>query len=191
VSYVEGVTLVIPTIPPRSGMLVRALKTVAAQRVKFSDVHLAYDLDRAGAAVTRQRGLDTVRTRWVAFLDDDDELYPIHLETLIHAVIDSGADLVYPWFDVGGGSDPFPDFFGRVFDPACPNMFPITVLARTEMLHATDGFRPDPDYEHGNGEDWVMWKDLVRLGADIRHVPVRTWRWNHDSGNTSGRADRW
>lgn len=195
-SYREGVTLVVPTIPPRDKLLARALTSVAKQRTRFSDLVIAYDLDKTGAAATRSRGLDSVRTRWVAFLDDDDELYPHHLETLIHAAIDHGADLVYPWFDVAGGSDPFPMFEGREFDPANPNLFPITVLARTELIHATGGFRHEPstlDPAIMEGEDWIMWLNVIALGGTIRHVPVRTWLWHHDTpgGNTSGRPGRW
>lgn len=193
-SYREGVTVVIPTIPPRTRLLTRALASVTAQRVKFSDVAIAYDLTRGGAAATRSRGLDGVRTRWVAFLDDDDELYPQHLEVLIHAAIDNGADLVYPWFDVAGGSDPFPMHEGRAFDPADPNVFPITVLARTELMHATGGFRREPspvDPTVLEGEDWVMWLNVIRLGGTILHVPARTWLWHHDSANTAGLPDRW
>ncbi len=190
----EGVTLVIPTIPPREAMLTRALKSAVNQRTKFSDFHIAYDLEKTGAAATRSRGLDGVTTRWVAFLDDDDELYPHHLETLIHAAIDTGADLVYPWFDVAGGTDPFPMFEGREFDPELPNMFPITVLARTELMHATGGFRHEPsplDPKIMEGEDWIMWLNVVRAGGTIRHIPERTWLWHHDSGNTSGLPNRW
>jgi hypothetical protein len=40
-------------------------------------------------------------------------------------------------------------------------------------------------------EDWTMWLDLAASGATFLHVPHRTWRWHHDSGNTSGRPERW
>lgn len=187
-------TLVIPTIPPRAKLLTRALESVTAQRMPFSDVVIAYDLERTGAAATRSRGLDGVQTRWVAFLDDDDELYAQHVEVLIHAAIDAGADLVYPWFDVAGGTDPFPQFEGKEFDPMLPNMFPITVLARTELLHSIGGFRHEPstlDPSIMEGEDWIMWINVIAAGGRILHVPQRTWLWHHDSGNTAGSPDRW
>lgn len=186
----EGVTLVIPTIPARDHLLARALATVAYQDLRFTEVHIVCDVEREGAAATRTKGLDAVRTRWTAFLDDDDELYRHHLKTLIYFVLEREADLVYPWFDVKGGTDPFPQFEGKAWDPAEPHMFPITVVARTELLQATGGFRY-PDGKVGGGEDWAMWLKLLAGGAEFVHCPQRTWVWHHDSKNTAGRPDRW
>ena len=183
----SGVTLVTPTIPPRVQHLKRAMSSVLKQERKFSDWFLIPDINREGAGPTRTKGMRAVATEWTAFLDDDDELYPNHLEVLIHAAIDHHADLVYPWFDVGGGTDPFPQFEGKEFDPAEPNMFPVTVLARTEVLQASSGF-PLAGVE---GDDWPLWQELVSMGVHIHHVPVRTWRWWHNSGNTSGLPDKW
>lgn len=193
-SYRPGVTLVIPTIPPRTQYLLRALTSAVLQTRPFSDVHIATDLNREGAGATRSRGLATVHTEWTAFLDDDDELLPNHLDVLTSFAAESGADLVYPWFDVIGGTDPFPMFEGMEFNPEIPNMFPITVLARTELLHEIGGFHhiPSPTHPHvQEGEDWVMWLDILRVGGVIKHVPVRTWLWHHHGQNTSGLADRW
>lgn len=181
-------TLVIPTIPPRTQLLKRALDSVWAQRRPFSDVIIATDLGHEGAGPTRTRGMRAVTTEWTAFLDDDDELHPDHLDVLIHGAIDSGADLVYPWFEVAGGTDPFPMHEGKVFDPADPNMFPVTVLARTEVLQASDGF---PLSDGVTGDDWPLWLQLADMGAKIVHVPHRTWTWYHNSGNTSGLPGRW
>lgn len=184
----EGITVVIPTIMPRHALLLRALSSVAKQTLMPTDVHIQYDLQKEGAAATRTKGLDAVKTRWVAFLDDDDELYPHHLKDCIYWGFDHRADLVYPWFDVKGGTDPFPQFEGVPWDPDEPHTFPITVVARTEVLQATGGFRPN---KNGADEDWVMWQDLVKAGARIEHVDVRSWLWHHDSKNTSGMAKRW
>lgn len=190
----EGVTLVVPSIPPRKQLLVRALTSAYRQDRPFSDVITCIDLDKEGAGPTRTRGMRMVDTRWTAFLDDDDELYPNHLAELFVSVEQERADVVFPWFDVVGGSDPFPQFFGREFDSAAPHMFPITVLVRTELLVETGGFRREPSRHDASileGEDWVMWLELIDLGAKIVHRPVRTWRWHHDSGNTSGLPSRW
>lgn len=192
----SGVTVVIPVHPPRikNGMLDKAVRSVTNQERKFSDCVVVVDINKEGAGPTRTKGMRSVTTEWTAFLDSDDELYPNHLEVLIHAAIDNGADLVYPWFDVKGGGDPFPMHEGKVFDPEAPNMFPITVLAKTELLQATDGFvrKPSPTHPHIlEGEDWCMWLQIIALGGKIVHVPVRTWRWNHGQHNTSGLPDRW
>lgn len=186
----SGVTIVIPVHPPRivNGMLTRALNSVTHQERKFDTCLVVVDINREGAGPTRTKGMRAVETEWTAFLDSDDALYPNHLEVLIHAAIDGGADLVYPWFDVEGGTDPFPMHEGRVFDPADPNMFPVTVLAKTEVLQASGGF-PINDGVHG--DDWPLWLELAAGGAKIVHVPVRTWCWSHNTENTSGLADRW
>lgn len=184
----SGVTLVVPTIPPRRKMLDRALGSVWAQRRPFSDVHVCVDVDRRGAGPTRTRGMMRVDTEWTAFLDDDDDLYPDHLDVLIHHAIDHDADLVFPWFDVVGGTDPFPEFEGQPFDTANPHMFPVTVLARTDVLQQTHGFPLACD---SDGDDWPLWKELCAMGARIEHVNKRTWRWYHHGSNTSGRPDRW
>ncbi len=54
-----------------------------------------YDHEHTGAAATKNRGLAKVTTEWVAFLDDDDQFKPEHLEKLREAQLDSGADVVY------------------------------------------------------------------------------------------------
>jgi len=182
-----GTTLVIPTIKPRRDLRERAIKSAEAQTLPFDQIIVEFDRDRTGAGPTRTRGMRQVETEWTAFLDDDDTLYPQHHQVLMDCAIETGADLVYPWFDVKGGTDPFPAFEGRVFDPADPNMFPVTVLAKTELLARSSGF-PLAGVE---GDDWPLWKELIELGANIVHVPVRTWQWFHHQGNTSGRSDRW
>jgi glycosyltransferase involved in cell wall biosynthesis len=183
----DGTTLVIPTIKPRRELLIRAVDSALDQTRVFDRIIVQYDTNRMGAGPTRTKGMREVTTQWTAFLDDDDVLYPHHHQTLLDTADQTGADLVYPWFDVKGGTDPFPMFEGRVFDPAEPNMFPVTVLARTELLHHSHGF----PLAGPEGDDWPLWLELVSMGAKIVHVPIRTWRWNHHQGNTSGRPDRW
>lgn len=184
----DGVTLIIPTIAPRKKLLLRAIESATKQRRPFSDMFIETDVDKRGAGPTRTRGMMQVQTKWTAFLDDDDVLYPQHLDVLIHHALDYDADLVYPWFDVVGGTDPFPMHEGKVFDRDNPTMFPVTVLAKTEVLQASHGF---PLAQHNDGDDWPLWKELCAMGANIVHVNQRTWAYHHDSGNTSGRPDRW
>src|SRR3546814_18596793 len=42
------------------------------------------------------RALEAVRTPWVAFLDDDDQFLPHHLQRLSQALTETQADVVYP-----------------------------------------------------------------------------------------------
>lgn len=175
-------------------MLARAVASVLDQTTPAAALSVAVDLGRAGAAVTRQRALDAVRTPWTAFLDDDDELYPQHLERLLAHAESTGADFVYSWFDVAGGTDPFPQHFGRPFDPDAPVQTTITVLVRTELAQAVR-FAPPPEGATVGGqrwgEDYQFTLGCIAAGARIVHLPVRTWRWNHHGANTSGSPDRW
>ena len=211
-----SVTVCIPSIPPRSDLLKRALKSVSAQTRPVTDVAIAFDTLKQGAGPTRSRALATVRTEWTAFLDDDDELKPKHVDLCLEWARATDADVVYPWFDVVSGGDPFPMFEGQAWDPAAPHIFPITVLAKTEAFHAAaeklGGFPSPPgmgshivtphldetgkvveaiDPNHWSGDDWPFWWTVNDMGYTISHLPERTWLWHHDSGNTSGLPTRW
>ncbi len=79
------VTVVIPTIPERSVFLRRALASVKSQTMQAEKVIVEVDAKYSGAAATRNRALKRVTTPWVAFLDDDDEFLPQHLDRLYQA----------------------------------------------------------------------------------------------------------
>lgn len=179
------VGVAIPTIPPRSELLCRALRSVQAQTYPVSQVSIATDHTRQGAASTRQRALDGITTEWCAFLDDDDEFLPFHVEHLVRFAQSSGADYVFSWFDVVGGSDPFPQHFGKTYDMDNPTHTTVTTLVRTELAQSV-GITMGP-----GGEDWIFTVRCIEAGAKIMHLPERTWLWHHDSRNTSGRPDRW
>lgn len=183
-------------------MLLRAVNSVMGQTVEPQAVAIALDTTREGAARTRNRALQMATTKWVAFLDDDDEFLPQHLNELLLAAEDLGVDVVYPWFAVPNGFDPFrvdgERVEGRPFDAHLKqaileecNFIPITVLARRELLMDHGGF-PEPysqRWPHDANEDWGMWKELLRDGARFVHVPQRTWLWHWHGGNTTGRAE--
>jgi glycosyltransferase involved in cell wall biosynthesis len=186
----------IPSIPPRTKLLQRAITSVLAQTRPVDEIHVVIDHGRQGAAATRTRACQAASADWLALLDDDDQFYPQHVERLLACAQETGADLVWPWFDVEGGTDPFPPaFFGRQWHPAEPHQFPITVLVRREALEAVgwflitaeDGVRM-PGW---TGEDMLCWVRLSLAGFKLVHLPERTWRWHHDSSNTQGLPDRW
>lgn len=101
-----GVTVVIPSIPPRAELLKRAVDSVhAAEHELFSfgfegEVMTVLDERREGAARTRHRGLTEVSTEWVAFLDDDDVMHDDHLWRLMEAALTYGADYVWSRFQI-------------------------------------------------------------------------------------------
>lgn len=163
-------------------MLERAAASVRAQTHPVGLV-LARDVHSMGAAMTRQHGLMEVETEWTAFLDSDDTMDPDHIEHLVTCARDTGADYVYPWFRVVGGSDPFPMFFGRPWDDSAPHSTTITILVRT-------GLAREVGFEGVYGEDYAFTLGCVAAGAQIVHLPRRSWTWNHGAQNSSGMPGR-
>ena len=207
------VTAIVTSIPTRREMLACALSSVHDQIRVPDDVIVRVDADRHGPAHQRNEATLRAGTEWVAFLDDDDWWYADHLESLLLAAAATGADLVYPWFDlyydttdctIRNDLDPLwvagERAFGRVFDDTARdhllttgNFIPVTVLVRREALLDVGGF-PLPgtvDWPHKDCEDWGAWRRLAHAGAQFHHVPRRTWGWRWHRKNTSGRTDRW
>lgn len=184
------ITVVIPTIPPRRGLLKRAIGSVLGQTLPAAAISVAVDLDKEGSAATRNRALAAAATEFVAFLDDDDQFLPQHLELLSACQESTGADVVYPWPQMVGAGDPRPDMFGKPFDAAelrRGSYIPVTSLVRTELAQiAKFRWRRDTPYD-----DHAFYLGLLNLDAKFVHLPQRTWLWNVTGQNTSGRPDRW
>lgn len=194
-------TVLITTIPTRGDRLAVALNSVAEQSMIPAELVVQLDENRLGAPGNRDAGLDRVTTKYVAILDDDDRMYPHHLETLYKAALDTDADIVYSWFDVEGGEDPFPQNFGKPWNPEEPIQTTVTVLAKAQVIRDAGGYSNTSgiseeelrQFSQGNtvGEDFRMVCNANANGAKIVHVPNRTWAYVHWTGNTSGRPDRW
>lgn len=183
-------TVAIPTIPPRSQLLERALVSAHAQTVPVAVV-VAVDEDREGEWTTRNRALALVETEWTAFLDDDDELLPGHVEMLLARQRETGADVVYPWFAVvwdDGHEDPkwgAPVGFDMPFDAGrlrSANYIPVTTLVRTSLALEVGGF-PEPGPPHAQMVDWGFLLRMVDAGASFAHLPAVTWAWHRHGGN--------
>lgn len=191
-----GVTAVIPSIPPRTGReLHRALDSVLMQERPVDAISVSVDHQRRGSALNRTRALSGVGTEWTALLDDDDEWLPEHIRLLMEHAEETGADVVYPWFTVPEGWDPWPEREGQPFDEELlrtQNYIPITVLARTDLLWSAGGFTvKDPSNTDSLCDDWGTWEKLLASGAKFSHLNRRTWLWHWHGGNTSGRTSRW
>lgn len=191
-----GITAVIASIPPRMQThLHRALDSVLMQEHPVAAVSVSVDHGRLGSARNRSRALCSASTEWTALLDDDDEWYPEHLRLLMEHATETGADLVYPWFNTPEGFDPWPHREGQPFSEATLreyNYIPITVLVKTDLLWEAGGFTPkDPDNPESLCDDWGTWEKLLATGATFSHLNRRTWAWHWHPGNTSGRPERW
>lgn len=169
-------------------MLNRAIRSAIDQTLPPDALSVSVDVEHAGAAATRQRGLDTVQTRWTAFLDDDDWWYPHHLNTLFDLAMINDADYVYSWFD---GNNPFPQHRGKQMDPTAPHHTTMNVLVKTDLAKDV-GFAPHPDQnERWPGEDWNFTLGCVQRGARFIGTGDVTWFYNVHTGNTSGLGSRW
>lgn len=213
-----GITVVIPSIPPRARLLQRAVASVTQQTMPAAAISVAIDYDRLGAAQTRQRALAAVQTRWTAFLDDDDELLPHHLASLFETAVDFGAEYVWSRFRVAfprhgvifpgeedyvlrDGPEPLGAGTFEQWNPEQPAQTTITTLVGTAMALDVGGFVPRANTPMGSGEvdgqrageDWDFTLRCAQaLGVGrMRHVPEVTWLWHHHERNTSGLPDRW
>jgi hypothetical protein len=194
------VTVCIPSIAPRGRMLTRAVASVAAQTRAANGLAVAIDHDRRGAAAVRNEAWQMASTEFVAFLDDDDELLPHHLEHLLAVQADTGADVVYPWHRIIGPDGRIKaDLLGAQGVPFVAseldvrNFIPVTILVRRELLAEVGGFPlpGSPEWPHQDCEDWACWRRLRDAGGTFVHTPEVTWLWHHHGQNTSGRGDRW
>lgn len=199
------ITVCIPTIRPRGDLLARAIKSVSVQTYQPRAIAIAYDHEHKGHGLTRNDAIGMAQTEWLAFLDDDDEFYAHHLEHLVRAQKDSGADIVYPAYEVVGGSPVAEHCLFQPWDPEKPHNWPITCLVRKEVLDRVGGFCGYVNFVEGSaeetqwgpgvnpwsGQDWATWKRVIASGAKVYHLPEITWKWDHTSGNTSGQGDRW
>lgn len=220
-------TAVVPSVsnvrPERVKMLERAMNSVVAQE-EPTDWVVSFDEDHdpsgpfvpGGAARTRNAGIQAVDTEWTAFLDDDDVWYPHHVSRCLELADQTGADLVYPWWDGANeslfrvpktspaGEITYDTPEGRPFDDELrdfllgdcdwqdgydnANYLPITVVVKTEFLTRVGGF-PIPgtdEWPHPNSEDHGLWIRLLRAGAKFEHLPERTWRYVFHGQHLSG-----
>lgn len=187
----KDITVIIPSVPPRARMLQRAVQSVMRQTI--GDVHCLTTIDKLGqgAVWTRNHLLERVQTPWVAFLDDDDEFLPMHLEVLARAQEKHNADVVFSNFLVPQSPGfVLESFCYGVFDPENPKQTTITTLTRMSKLMEVGGFRdPAPGQTVGRdflGEDHDLTKRLIAAGAVFWHEPKITWLWSHHGNNLSG-----
>lgn len=193
------VTVAIPTIPPRKQLLARAVASVHAQTRPADAIIVEVDNNGDGAGPTRNLAWQAADTDYVAFLDDDDEFLPDHLQACMSAAKANNADVVYSWFELVGWPEATPErpdalavmHNGRLVHPlGVPfgpeqarhmrhhAFIPITAVVRRSALERSGGFPTPgtPEWPREDCEDWGGWLRLLDVGARFVHVPKRTWR---------------
>jgi glycosyltransferase involved in cell wall biosynthesis len=199
------VAVCIPTIPKRAALLARAIASVEAQVVGDDVLVQSYvytDNARDGAWVARNRAIDLAFAHnpdWVLFLDDDDELDADAVRILLAAADDSNADIVWGWFRVEGGHDPFSQHRGKQLDAYNPHIVPIVYMTKTPVLKDAHSclpggcFQPNmPGTAAGNWfiQDFPVLNHMVSAGAQTLAIPDIVWTWHHHGRNTSGMPDQ-
>jgi glycosyltransferase involved in cell wall biosynthesis len=205
----DAVTVVVPTIPGREQLLSRALASVYAQVRPAAAIAVVRDHRRQGAWWARNLGAAMAQTPWIAWLDDDDELLPHHLATLLAAAEQSGAGMVYAYPEfVGGRPDPLAvvDNQGHLVPSPLHvafqdrqaewlrrvgNFIPVTYLVKTHLVAQVGGMpQPfSPDWPQAN-EDHGFLIRLLDAGVRFHNSQQITWRYHFHDANTGGRGVR-
>jgi glycosyltransferase involved in cell wall biosynthesis len=160
------ITLITASMPDRSHLLAEMLASVAAQTV-LPAAHLIIIDDRPLVPKVQEL-LAKTSTDYVVQVDDDDLLYPNHIETLA-ANLD--ADVVWTWCDVTGRSWSL----NETYQPGVlqsRNYIPSNHARKVSAVMDAGGIN-----EHGSGdyEDWNLLRRLETAGATFKNVPEVTW----------------
>lgn len=132
-------------------------------------------MDRSGPAQVRNRLAGLAQTEWMAFLDDDDILYPDYFESLVPLF--DGADVVYGWCDeVGHVSNINRKFDSRLL--RIGNFIPVTACVRTDTFRKVGGFPDGIAYE-----DWGLWLRILDAGGTFRCYERPLWAYRLHAGS--------
>jgi hypothetical protein len=176
VSFRHRIAVLTPSLPSRDTFRGCAQRSVSTQRYKPYAHLVGIDYGGVGPAEMRNQLADAAPwADWYALLDDDDEMYPAHLSTLIsyHTV----GDVIYSWPDTSGEFD---HVFHHSFDPdrlVEESCIGCAALVRATTWRSLGGFRPIEN------EDWDFWIRALATGARFVCAPVTTWHFRLHVGN--------
>jgi len=162
------ITLITASMPDRSELLAEMLATVAAQTV-LPAAHLIVIDDRSLVPKLQELAAK-VTTEYMVQVDDDDIIYPNHIETLNDNL---EADVVWTWCDVTGRSwNPNEPHQPGVLQSR--NYIPSNHARRVSAVESVGGFLPQVG---GDFEDWNLLRRLETAGATFKNVPIVTWQY--------------
>ena len=142
----------------------------------------------------RNAGLAKVDTKWVCFLDADDELEPGYFEAMSGAAADVRVPAVRYVRPNGLSRQPpgIPQVAGHhhLCDAEClpyGNWIVIGAVAKTELVRQVGGFR-----DWSCIEDWDLWARCYQAGASFARCPDAVYRAHvrPDSRNRLARGTR-
>jgi GT2 family glycosyltransferase len=150
--------------------------SVLAEFENALEIFLVNYPDSRGRAAAAQAGLEAATAEFVNFLDDDDELRPGHLSTLVGAIVNEGVRVAHSDVEcvteepdgAGGyrvtGRTVFGGELDRsrlLFESTIPIM---AVLMDRRLALAVGGFDPGLDYF----EDWDLFLRLAKRTRPVR-----------------------
>lgn len=185
------------TLPPRAILIVNDGGPDVSEQLP-TDAHVAIEVVSLaaprGRSAAAQVGLEAANTRFVCFLDDDDELLPRHLEVLVAAHQSSGARICYAdaecitWTPGDNGSRKIVRreiLGGEVVASRLrfENTLPlIAVLFDRELALEVGGFDPAMDYF----EDWDLWLRLLTCARSCHVAEITSVYWAQEGGGMGG-----
>jgi hypothetical protein len=162
------ITIITASLPERSHLLAELTASVAAQNV-MPAAHLIVIED--GPIVPKLKRLqEMVDTEYWCQVDDDDILYPNHIEVLSQNLV---ADVVWTWCDVTGRNwNPNSGYMPGLLQHR--NYIPCVYAGRKSKAMEVGGFM---DYSLGDYQDWNLLRRLESGGATFHTVPTITWNY--------------
>lgn len=162
------ITLVTPSLPERAHLLAELLDCVAKQTVRPQAHIILVDDDKY---VPKMRKLvSMVKTEYYVEVDDDDLIYPDHVETLSNNL---RGDLVWTWCDVSGA----PWSYNSPYRPGVLqqlNYIPSNCAVRVKALEAVGGWL---DVERPDHPDWNILRRFENRRFVFHNVPKVTWQY--------------
>ncbi|MGE4440330.1 MAG: glycosyltransferase [Desulfomicrobium sp.] len=154
----------------------KLLKTLDDHRI----VHLRHEKNK-GLAATRNTGIRAARGKYIAYLDDDDEFYPHHLQTLVDTLEGSQFKAAYTdgdkcLYEERDGSLILMQKFVEhsvEFDPIrilIQNYIPVLCMMHEKACLDNIGLFDETMSVH---EDWDLWARLSRA-IPFKHVKRTT-----------------
>lgn len=198
---IADVTICTATISTRTELLKRAIESVKNQTLQPFEHLIILDSNKEGHCIILDKMINQAKTKYVAILDDDDELLPNHIELLYKKIVKTNADLVYPHFKYSNLPDGghLERFKGKPWDNNHPHQVPITWIAKREAILEVGGFSEGFDIfsneldAEGNrvGQDFHLIKKLAKSKKYITNIPDITWIYHVGHPSTQGIPIRW
>ncbi len=186
------VSVIVPTYQ-RPVRLRKALESIAAQTFKdfetivindggedvrdvindFKRVHYINCKENRGLPAARNIGIKAAKSRFIAYLDDDDWFYPHHLATLASYALQHKARFVYSNADAVFHNGRVGIYVDREYDPEKikqQNITPVCcVLHERSLIDKAGSF----DESLPNHEDWDLWIRMSKYAEPI-HIHETT-----------------